>query len=106
LLGLPVNVWTAIATLIVGFAWIVVSRLRHRTQETGLYTHGARTLLRRVRRGKHTFEVNASNIADVGNPVHPQQLPVTPRTGAGFGPRQKGPDDPDGGAGAREGAGT
>jgi prolipoprotein diacylglyceryltransferase len=64
LLGLSFNVWTAVATLIIGLIWLIISRLRHRTWETGVYTHGARTLVRRHRRGKHTYEVNAANIAD------------------------------------------
>lgn len=81
LLGLPVSVWTAAATLLVGFVWLIVSRLRHRTQETGVYTRGSRTLLRRHRRGKHTYEVNAVNIADAGQSApltHPQQMPAAP----------------------------
>ncbi|WP_167196508.1 prolipoprotein diacylglyceryl transferase [Brevibacterium pigmentatum] len=64
LLGLPFNVWTAILALLIGLCWLVVSRLRHRTHETGVYMHGSRTLLRRHRRGKHTFEINAPNIAE------------------------------------------
>ncbi|UVI34478.1 prolipoprotein diacylglyceryl transferase [Brevibacterium spongiae] len=99
LLGLPLNVWTAVATLLVGFVWIVVSRLRHRTQETGVYTHGARTLLRRHRRGKHTFEVNAANIDAAGVPVHPQQIPATPQADADAGPRQSAGAEPAGAAG-------
>lgn len=64
LLGLPLNVWTAILALLLGLGWLIVSRLRHRTYETGVYMHGSRTLLRRHRRGKHTFEINAPNIAE------------------------------------------
>ncbi|WP_209324834.1 prolipoprotein diacylglyceryl transferase [Brevibacterium renqingii] len=58
-LGLSLNVWTAALTLFVGFVWLIVSRLRHRTQERGVYVHQARTLIRRRDRGKHTYEVNA-----------------------------------------------
>ncbi|WP_166972038.1 prolipoprotein diacylglyceryl transferase [Brevibacterium atlanticum] len=62
LLGLPVNLWTAALSLLIGVVWLIVSRMRHRTQETGVYTHGARTLARRHRRGKHTYEINAPYI--------------------------------------------
>jgi prolipoprotein diacylglyceryltransferase len=83
LLGLPLNVWTAAATLLIGFVWFIVSRLRHRTQETGVYAHGARTLIRRRRRGKHTFEVNAANISDsplpsVSRVPEPPEAPTGP----------------------------
>ena len=64
LLGLPFNVWTAILALLIGLCWLIVSRLRHRTYETGVYMHGSRTLLRRHLRGKHTLDINAPNIAE------------------------------------------
>lgn len=57
-LGVSLNVWTAALTLAIGFIWLIVSRLRHRTQERGVYVHQARTLVRRRDRGKHTFGVN------------------------------------------------
>jgi prolipoprotein diacylglyceryltransferase len=76
LLGLPVNVWTAALALLIGVVWLIVSRLRHRTQETGVYTHGARTLARRHRRGKHTYEINARNIPG----AVPAPTPAEPRT--------------------------
>lgn len=79
LFGLPLNVWTAAATLLIGFVWFIVSRLRHRTQETGVYVHGARTLIRRRRRGKHTFEVNAANLADTP-PTDPRSMGAVPQT--------------------------
>ncbi|WP_166824579.1 prolipoprotein diacylglyceryl transferase [Brevibacterium limosum] len=82
LLGLPINVWTAILALLIGLGWLIVSRLRHRTYETGVYTHGSRTLLRRHRRGKHTFDVNAPNIADTSG----APLPSVARVAAPDGP--------------------
>lgn len=57
-LGLSLNVWTAALTLAIGFIWLIASRLRHRTQERGVYVHQARTLVRRRDRGKHTFGIN------------------------------------------------
>ncbi|WP_181273488.1 prolipoprotein diacylglyceryl transferase [Brevibacterium oceani] len=58
LLGLPVNVWTAALALLIGVVWLIVSRIRHRSPEHGVYVHMARTLLRRRDRGKHTFGIN------------------------------------------------
>ena len=54
--GLPLNVWSAIVALLIGMIWLVASRARHRTPETGVYLREARTLQRRRRRGKHDFE--------------------------------------------------
>ncbi|MGC2941530.1 MULTISPECIES: prolipoprotein diacylglyceryl transferase [unclassified Brevibacterium] len=84
LLGLPFNVWTAVLALLLGLGWLIVSRLRHRTYETGVYTHGSRTLLRRHRRGKHTFEVNVPNIAEAAGAPLPSVARVAD------------PDDPHG----------
>ncbi|SDS65075.1 Prolipoprotein diacylglyceryltransferase [Brevibacterium siliguriense] len=96
LLGLPLNLWTAILALLIGLGWLIVSRLRHRTYETGVYMHGSRTLLRRHRRGKHTFEINAPNIAEAAeNSGAP--LPSVARVAdpdAQDGPRTAAPSDP------------
>ena len=87
LLGLPFNVWTAILALLIGLCWLIVSRLRHRTYETGVYMHGSRTLLRRHLRGKHTLDINAPNIAEAAE-ASGSPLPSVARVAD--------PDDPHG----------
>lgn len=66
-LGLPLNVWSAILALIIGMVWLVASRARHRTPETGVYIREARTLQRRRRRGKHDFEPLGAPSAPAGS---------------------------------------